>query len=193
MKPSAELVQIITAQERALIFPSFTADDAFALGARARERVRAAGAGAVIAVELFDGHTLFRCAVGGGLGPDNWCAPLCFVCVGGLWRGDRSWVARKLNTVRRFGRSSFLVGRQNDLKGGAWHVDPAEYADHGGAFPIRIQVRALVWAEAKADKAQGVQYPIGALIVSGLPQEEDHDLAVKTIAEHLGLDVPSVI
>jgi uncharacterized protein (UPF0303 family) len=54
--------------------------------------------------------------------------------------GDRSWVARKLNTVRRFGRSSFLVGRQNDLKGGAWHVDAAEYADHGGAFPIRIQV-----------------------------------------------------
>jgi uncharacterized protein (UPF0303 family) len=38
-----------------------------------------------------------------------------------------------------------------------------------------------------------VQYPIGALIVSGLPQDEDHDLAVKTIAEHLGLDVPSVL
>jgi uncharacterized protein (UPF0303 family) len=116
------------------------------------------------------------------------------VWVGYGGRGRRSWVARKLNTVRRFGRSSFLVGRQNDLKGGAWHVDAAEYADHGGAFPIRIQVRAPLFAHVvRADDVQGVQYPIGALIVSGLPQDEDHDLAVKTIAEHLGLDVPSVM
>jgi uncharacterized protein (UPF0303 family) len=156
MKPSADLVKIIEEHERNLVFPMFDADQAFALGLRARERFLASprateGKGVVIAIELFDGHTLFRCAVGGGLGPDNWCASGLgppSTCIRTLTRERRSWVARKLNTVRRFGRSSFLVGRQNSLRTGAWHVDTAEYADHGGAFPIRIKVRYIQFSRS---------------------------------------------
>jgi uncharacterized protein (UPF0303 family) len=55
----------------------------------------------------------------------------------------------------------------------------ADYATHGGAFPIRIK---------------GVPHPIGCVVVSGLPQDEDHQLAASTIAAFLNIgDVPSVL
>jgi hypothetical protein len=57
---------------------------------------------------------------------------------------SRSWVTRKLNTVRRFEKSSFLVGRQLALKertlSSTFSIPETEYIDHGGAIPIRIKV-----------------------------------------------------
>ena len=79
------------------------------------------------------------------------------------------WVRRKNNVVRRFARSSFYMGTLYRSKGTdfdtATGLDPREYAAHGGAFPLRIRGAGLV----------------GTVTVSGLPQAEDHALAVAVL------------
>ncbi|MBS1183310.1 MAG: hypothetical protein H6Q99_3190 [Proteobacteria bacterium] len=79
------------------------------------------------------------------------------------------WVIRKNAVVMRFGHSSFYMGRRAALKDVPFHeamlVDPRDYAAHGGAFPIRVIGTGLV----------------GTVTVSGLPQHEDHALAVEAI------------
>lgn len=61
---------------------------------------------------------------------------------------EREWVARKTNVVRRFGKSSFLVGRELAIAGKTvtekYSVPEAQYATHGGAFPLRIKVSIMM-------------------------------------------------
>ena len=64
--------------------------------------------------------------------------------------------------------SSFLIGQRNAAKGEtlARHgLDLADYADHGGAVPIRV-------------KGVGV---VAVATVSGLPQAEDHALVLEAL------------
>jgi uncharacterized protein (UPF0303 family) len=79
------------------------------------------------------------------------------------------WVRRKTATVYRFGHSSFYMGVSCRARGVTlaerYDVEPGEFAAHGGAFPIRVRGVGLV----------------GAVTVSGLPQEEDHRLVVGTL------------
>ena len=79
------------------------------------------------------------------------------------------WVRRKNNVVRRFARSSFYMGTLYRSQGSDFDtgtgLDPREYAAHGGAFPLRIRGAGLV----------------GVVTVSGLPQAEDHALAVAVL------------
>jgi uncharacterized protein (UPF0303 family) len=49
-------------------------------------------------------------------------------------------------------------------------LDPRHYAAHGGAFPILI-------------RSVG---PVGVVVVSGLPQVEDHRMVVAALRDHLG-------
>jgi uncharacterized protein (UPF0303 family) len=83
------------------------------------------------------------------------------------------WALRKGRLAERFGHSSFLVGRRLELAGQGlaerYFVDPLEYSAHGGAFPIFVEGTGLV----------------GTVVVSGLPQEEDHALVVECIREFL--------
>lgn len=83
------------------------------------------------------------------------------------------WLQRKMNVVDRFSRSSYLVGTRwraqgEDFDTGA-RLDPRTFAAHGGAFPLRV-------------RGVGV---VGAVAVSGLPQEDDHALVVEVLAEFL--------
>lgn len=78
------------------------------------------------------------------------------------------WVARKAATALLFQLPSLLVGTRNRDKDGtlARHgLSEATHADHGGAVPIRV-------------KGVGV---VAVVTVSGLPQVEDHKLAVRGI------------
>jgi uncharacterized protein (UPF0303 family) len=96
-----------------------------------------------------------------------------FSCPGTSADNDE-WVKRKVRLVYRFGHSSFYMGQLLKSKGKrieeAYLVSESEYAPHGGCFPIII-------------KGSGI---IGAITVSGLPQEEDHKLVVEAIRTYLG-------
>jgi len=83
------------------------------------------------------------------------------------------WLDRKRRVVERFGRASMLVGESFRAKGEDFdtqaRLDPSEFAAHGGVVPIRL-------------RGSGV---IGAVGVSGLPQQDDHDLVVSHLRDYL--------
>jgi uncharacterized protein (UPF0303 family) len=89
----------------------------------------------------------------------------------GTNKDNHEWVRRKRQAVMRFGHSSYYLGQENASKNRDFeaqaHIDPKEYCAHGGSFPIRI-------------KNSGV---IGAVTVSGLPQEIDHQLAIDALGQ----------
>ncbi|MFO1204056.1 MAG: heme-binding protein [Tabrizicola sp.] len=78
------------------------------------------------------------------------------------------WARRKSNTALVFQLPSLLVGRRNQAKGEGLDrhgLSAADYADSGGAVPIKIKGTGMV----------------AVATVSGLPQVEDHKLVVKVL------------
>jgi uncharacterized protein (UPF0303 family) len=150
-------IDMILAQEAALVFPSFNEADAFAIGDKLRRLAEARGQGVFIDIRLWD-RVLFTHAMAGTTS-DN-----------------EDWVRRKVNVVRRFHCASYRKGlemkRDGKAFGPASGTSEADYAPHGGGFPIRLAGGPV----------------IGCITVSNLPQREDHKLAVEAIAVHLGLD-----
>ncbi|KAF2216563.1 hypothetical protein CERZMDRAFT_89915 [Cercospora zeae-maydis SCOH1-5] len=164
--PPREL-EDIASLENALVFPTFTAQTAWALGSLLRTRLLDFGKPAVIDISLAQGnHCLFRAVTHSGTVPDN-----------------DFWVVRKRNTVLRFGSSTWYM--HNKFKGDeeafaakfALGSKAGEYAIHGGGFPVRVQ------------GAEGI---VAAIVVSGLKQEQDHGIIVQTVSDYLlelGVDV----
>ncbi|MDI6105043.1 heme-degrading domain-containing protein [Actinoplanes sp. NEAU-A12] len=145
-----KLIATIEEQERRLVFGTFTEADAFALGCLLVDL--ATSRALPVAVDIRRGtQQLFHAAVA----------------------GNDAWIERKVRVVYRFGASSYLVGRRLAAKGrhldASQGLDPARYAAHGGAFPVRIP-------------GAGV---IGVVTVSGLPQADDHALVVEAIETFL--------
>jgi len=158
---AAEDLKIIDEQEKLLRFTGFDAVTAWQLGGLMRQRLIDAGAGGTIEIEVA-GQVLFACATVGAT------------------PGQADWIRRKRNTVRRFARSSYAVGRILERDGETMEarhgLTLADYAAHGGGFPILVNGVGM----------------IGSAIVSGLPQRADHALVVGAIAELLGCAVPEL-
>jgi uncharacterized protein (UPF0303 family) len=87
----------------------------------------------------------------------------------GTTADNDDWVARKTRTVRRFGSSSFLIGRRFKAEGKDFNESSglplSLYAAHGGCFPIAVRDVGIV----------------GTVTVSGLPQADDHALVVEAL------------
>ena len=122
------------------------------------ERLRAAAAerGLPVAIAIWFGpQRVFHAAVPGSSADND------------------GWLDRKHRVVERFGRASMLVGESFRADGGDFdtdaRLDPREYAAHGGVVPIRLEGGAV----------------IGAVGVSGLPQQDDHDLVVEHLRAYL--------
>jgi uncharacterized protein (UPF0303 family) len=82
------------------------------------------------------------------------------------------WIARKTATALAFGEPSFVVGIRHRETGRtlATHgLSTETHADHGGAVPLRVAGVGVV----------------ACLTVSGLPQAEDHALAIAAIRAEL--------
>ena len=150
MADDQALLSELLAQEERLQLDRFDHDDAFRLGMKLVERARSAAMPLTIQVTRVH-QVLFQVAMPGTVLDND------------------HWVRRKTATVYRFGHSSFYMGVSCRARGVTlaerYGVDPADYAEHGGAFPVRVRGVGL----------------IGVAAVSGLPQEEDHRLVVETL------------
>jgi uncharacterized protein (UPF0303 family) len=147
----------IARQEEQLRFTHFDDADAWTLGQRMREA--AAQRQLPFVVDIRIGNR-----------------PLFYTALPGSTPENPDWVRRKVNTVMRFHKSSYRVGREYEKLGrvfdAARGLDPMDYASAGGGFPIHIVGTGVV----------------GAVTVSGVPQRQDHGFVVEMVALHLGLD-----
>ena len=146
-------IAMVVRQESILVLRAFGPEEAWALGTRLREMAVARGLPLVVDVRRLGSphQPLFFCALEGTT-PDN-----------------ARWVARKVNVVARFHKSSYHVGlllKQAGLSlSERYGLPEEEYAAHGGGFPLRVAGAGVV----------------GCVTVSGLPQREDHSLVVEAL------------
>jgi uncharacterized protein (UPF0303 family) len=150
----------IAEQERRLVFSGFDTATAWSLGTALRAMAEARKAPVVIDIRRFgDPHQQLFFTALPGTTPDN-----------------ARWIQRKLKVVARFHRSSYAAGLYLAEQGVTFEqkysLPEADYATHGGAFPITLA-------------GTGV---IGAVTVSGLPQRADHELVVEALCAELKLD-----
>jgi uncharacterized protein (UPF0303 family) len=146
------LIAHLEQQEHELTFTRFDNADAWALGSLLVDL--ATRRGLPVAIDIRRGtQQLFHAALPGSTADND------------------AWIERKVRVVQRYGASSYLVGRRLAAKGqeldASQGVDPALFAAHGGAFPIRVPDVGVV----------------GVITVSGLPQADDHALVVEAIEE----------
>lgn len=150
-----EDMERVALQERELRLPKLDAQVAWDLGSRLRSMAVERGLAVVIDVRRF-GKPLFYAALEGTT-PDN-----------------VEWVRRKSNVVARFHRSSYAVGlrlkAKNESLTEQQGLPLADYATHGGSFPLTVEGAGVV----------------GCVTVSGLPQRSDHDLVVEALCALLG-------
>ncbi len=150
-----EDLERIKQQERELQLPSLDAQTAWELGSRLRQMAAERGLAVVIDVRRF-GQPLFYAAMNGTI-PDN-----------------VEWVRRKSNVVARFHNSSYVAGLREKLKNQTLAESQglliADYATHGGSFPLAVVGAGVV----------------GSVTVSGLPQRQDHELVIEALCAMLG-------
>ena len=83
------------------------------------------------------------------------------------------WMGRKARVVLLTGHSSIherVLAEETNIDWFAKHgVDEEQYAIHGGGLPINVVGKGLV----------------GVLLISGLPQIQDHLLGVEVLTEYL--------
>ncbi|CAC9895142.1 unnamed protein product [Aureobasidium pullulans] len=157
-KPPTDL-SAISQIDTSILFPTFTVPDAWDLGCLLRSRLSTFPSPTVISITLANGTPLFYTAVHPGITPDN-----------------SHWVARKSATVLRFGTSTWYMHNkfQGDEKAFAekycLQERAKEYAIHGGGFPVRVK---------------GVEGVVAVIVVSGLKQQQDHQIIVQTCRDFL--------
>lgn len=154
-------IEMMILQEEVLRFASFNEGDGWRLGGILRDLALAQGLPMVIDIRVAG-------------------RPLFYVALPGSTAENPDWVRRKVNTVLRYGRSSYRVGREYQLSGRGFDagqgIDPIDFANHGGGFPIHLTGTGVV----------------GAVTVSGIPQRDDHNFVVTGIAAFLGVDLTRI-
>lgn len=144
-------------QEEVLRFAKFDEADAWALGQILRNMADAKNLPMVMDIRIG-------------------ARPLFYFAMPGTTPENPDWVRRKVNTVMRFHKSSYRVGREYEERGVGFDanrgLDVMDYANAGGGFPIHIIGTGVV----------------GAVTVSGIPQRDDHNFVTEAIATFLKID-----
>jgi uncharacterized protein (UPF0303 family) len=156
-----EDIDRILLQERELKLPRLDACVAWELGTRVKSFAEERGYAIAVDVRRF-GQPLFYFALDGTT-PDS-----------------PEWVRKKTNVVARFHRSSYGFGlgllQRNTTLLDRYGLPVADYAAHGGSFPLNVEAAGI----------------IGAVTVTGLTQREDHELVVEALCGLLGRDYESL-
>lgn len=156
MSLESDIAQIAR-QEEELRFDHFSEADAWALGSLMRQMAEEQKLPFVIDIRIGN-------------------RPLFYTALPGSTPENPDWVRRKVNTVYRFHKSSYRVGREYQQQGKGFDasrgIDPMDHAPAGGGFPIAL-------------KGTGV---VGAVTVSGVPQRQDHEFVVEQLCRFLKLD-----
>ena len=137
----------IEAEQARLILPRFSEDTAWELG----QIMVGLAKGLPVVINIRNANRTFFHAALPGSQP-----------------GNDNWARRKSNTALMTGIPSMLVGLRNAERKRTLAVDglaEADYADHGGAVPIRVTGVGMV----------------AVATVSGLPQAEDHALVIRAL------------
>jgi uncharacterized protein (UPF0303 family) len=146
------LITELESQQERLRCESFDHNDAWAIGNRLMELAVERSLSVAVDITIGD-QQVFRAARPGTDADNDW------------------WIARKIRSVKKFGDSSFLLGRRHAAAGTDFNeetgLDFSEYVAHGGCFPIRTRSGEFV----------------GTVTVSGLPQADDHALVVEVLSE----------
>jgi uncharacterized protein (UPF0303 family) len=156
----AEDLVIIAKQEAELLFPKFDCDTAWRLGVSLRELAISRKQSIVVDIRRF--------------GQPH--QPLFYTALAGTTPDNQRWVQRKVNVVARFHRSSYAIGltleQNNRTFSDRYNLPDADYAPHGGSFPIHVTGAGI----------------IGSVTISGLPQRDDHNLVVEALCLELHKD-----
>lgn len=103
-----------------------------------------------------------------------------FHAMAGAPPANADWARRKRNTVELMHRSSYRVGRELARDGQSLEammgLPTRDYCAHGGALPLRVAGSGVV----------------GVVTVSGLPEREDHAMAVEAIASLCNVPLEAV-
>lgn len=91
------------------------------------------------------------------------------VALAGSSPDNDGWVAAKVRVVERFGHSTLYERVRHEIKGTSFEAATGlplpEFAAHGGGFPLIVAGTGVV----------------GAVVVSGLPQVDDHRFVVECL------------
>ena len=166
MSPAADLL-VLQQQEALLRFTAFDPDAAWQLGSLLHAALLERHAGATVEIELH--------------------GQLLFVCTTPSAKPNQAdWIRRKRNTVHRLRRSSYAIGRELERDAAtlesAHNLSEADFAAHGGGFPL--------WLKADAASESDADVLAGTITLSGLPQRDDHNLVVTAIAQLLSIRIP---
>jgi uncharacterized protein (UPF0303 family) len=155
--PIPEDLAVIARQEAELHFSAFNYDTAWRLGRSLRELAVSRNQSLVIDIRRF------------GQPPQ----PLFYTALAGTTPDNPRWIQRKSNVVARFHRSSYAIGlaleQSNRTFSDRYNLPDADYAAHGGSFPIHVTGAGI----------------LGCVTVSGLPQREDHNLVIEALCLEL--------
>ena len=148
----------IRQQEELLQFTAFNNDVALEIGNKIIELAKAAKKSVAIDITL-NGTQVF------------------FYGMPGTDKGNADWIRRKSNLVNRTGHASFYVHTEAKAQGKDFDnlpgFDKADYAAHGGSFPVVVKGTGRV----------------GTITVSGLPGAEDHAMVINALKWYLKVDV----
>jgi uncharacterized protein (UPF0303 family) len=150
-----EDMERVALQERELVLPRLDMGVAWELGQGLRELALDRSLPVVIDVRRF-------------------LQPLFYTALEGTTPDNVDWVRRKSNLVARFHCSSYAISLKLKDQGQTlqekYGLPDADYAAHGGSFPLAVEGAGVV----------------GSVTVSGLPQRADHELVIEVLCEMLG-------
>ncbi len=155
MSVADDIARIIE-QEQALVFSAFDEHVAFELGTSIRDRAVAESLRLVVDIRTWDRQMFF--AAMPGTSADN-----------------AEWVRRKVNTVRRYQKSSYRMALEQGGDGvfaAVMAANATDYVGAGGGFPIRVRGAGI----------------IGCATISGLPGRDDHGVLVAALCALLNHD-----